>query len=208
MANFSTDADLLAHEPNVFFDLPFAAQRRLRITDGSLAGLILSSNTGGLSILTDGDVLVLSTSPQESVTAVVASALDDQTVTLAGKPVISATSNLIVEARTFEPQITVVHEELMRAIGIDPDDSGELLDESTIVSVTLMRRLECLGTLSRAYAAAVSVTGDSAAISAKASAWRQRFQWALNSAQVLIDTDGDGEADVWRSPGIARLTRV
>jgi hypothetical protein len=208
MANFSSDADLLAYEPNVFFDLPFASQRRLRVTDGALAGVTLTSAAGGLSILAEGDVLVISASAGEAAVGIVAAVVDDHTVTLADAVALSATSSLAVEARTLRPQATIVHEELMRAIGIDPDDSGELLDESSIVSVSLMKRLECLGTLSRAYAAAIALAGDNDAVSGKAAAYHQRFQWALNAAQVLIDADGDGEADVWRSPGVARLTRV
>jgi len=101
-----------------------------------------------------------------------------------------------------------VHGELMRAIGIDVDDPDETLGEASVISLGVMRRLETLGTLGRAYAAAVALVGDNRAINEKAARYRLRFASALNAAQVLVDTDGDGHADVWRTPGVARLTRV
>ncbi|MBI1373912.1 MAG: hypothetical protein GC159_14410 [Phycisphaera sp.] len=204
MPNFITDADLLAYEPNVFNDLPFASQRTLQVTDAAVSGTTVTSATGGFDALSAGDVAIVA-----DVAHAVASITDDNTLELTAAPVaLSATTGLTLTARTLAAQATLVHGELMRAVGIDADDPDETLDESSIVSVGVMRRLEALGALSRAYAAAVALVGDNEAINAKAAAYRQRFAMALSGAQVLVDTDGDGRADVWRTPGVVRLTRV
>ncbi|MEZ6193973.1 MAG: hypothetical protein R3C45_22230, partial [Phycisphaerales bacterium] len=41
--NFSTDRDLLAIEPAVFEDVPFAAQKRLQVADASISGTTVTS---------------------------------------------------------------------------------------------------------------------------------------------------------------------
>jgi len=204
MPNFITDADLLGYEPNVFNDLPFASQRKLHVTDAAVTGTTVTSATGGFIGLTAGDVAMI-----EEVAHAVASITDDNTLELAGAPVaLSASVGLAMTVRTLEPQTALMHGELMRAVCIDVDDPDESLDETAIVSVGVMRRLEALGTLSRAYTAAVALVGDNRAITEKAAMYRQRFTQAMSGAQVLIDTDGDGRADTWRTPGVVRLTRV
>ena len=209
MANFSNDADLLAYEPNVFVDLPFAGQRPLRVTDAAVSGMTVTSATGGFNDLAAGDVAVVWSSESDKTTHAVASVSDDNTLTLATAPVgLAATSGLSFEVRTFEPQAAEVHDELLRALGIDTDDEEAELDESSVLSVGLMRRLEVLGTLAGVYMAAPALVGDNRTVDAKAERYGQRFVRAMGGARVLIDVDGDGRADVWRSPGVGNLQRV
>jgi len=209
MTPFVLDADLLAYEPNVFVELPFAAQRLLRVTDAALSGATLTSATGGFAALAPGGVVVLSTSAGDAVTGAIASVTDDNTVVLTRAPVgFEAGAAVVVEARTLGPQVALVHAEVMRSIGLDGDDAAVTLDESAVVSVGLMRKIEALGALSRAYAGAVAIVGDQALIEAKAERYRRMFGAALSEAQVLIDTDGDGEADACRLPGVGRMVRA
>jgi len=204
MPNFSTDADLLAYEPHVFTDLPFAAQRLLRISDAAVADTTVTSDTGGFAALSPGYVVIC-----EAMSYAIESITDDNTLELAQAPVdLSATEGLTLTVPTLAPQATLVHDELLRAIGIDVDDPAASLTEQSIVSRQLMQRLEAVGTLAHAYAAAVALVGDNETIHAKAERYRLRYRRALHVAQILIDTDGDGLADAWRSPGVARLTRV
>lgn len=208
MLNFSTDSDLLAHEPNVFTDLPLAGQKRLAIGDAAVAGNTVTSQTGGFLLLGEGDVVLLRDEAAADVPCVVREVSDDHTLELEHAPAgLAATTGLALIARTFEPQAELVHDELMRALGIDVDDPDESLDESSILSVGLMRKLEALGTLALAYGGAVAIGGDNEAIAAKAASYQRQFRAALNGARVLIDVDGDGRADVWRTPGIGRLVR-
>lgn len=207
MSNFSTDADLLPCEPNVFVDLPLTNQQTLKITDAALDGVTVTSATGGFTALVAGDVAVISSSDADGAAFAIASIDDDHTITLDRAPThLAATTGLTLAVRTFEPQRQQVHEQLMRCVGIDPD--GDELDESAIVSTGLMRRLEVLGTLWRAYNAAHALVGDNTAVEAKAAQYARHFNRALAGAVVLIDTNGDGVADVQRTPGVGRLARA
>jgi hypothetical protein len=195
MSNFSNDADLLAYEPYVFTDLPFASQRRLRVTDAAVDGTTVTSETGGFAALVAGQVVVI-----EALTYAIASITDDNTLELAAAPIeLSSTTGLTLTVPTLAPQAWLVHDE---------DDAEADITEQSIVSTQLMRRLEAIGTLAHAYSAAVALVGDNETINAKADRYRQRYQRALNVAQVLIDADGDGLADAWRSPGVGWMVRA
>jgi hypothetical protein len=200
MSNFSKDSDLLAHEPMIFHELPFAGQTRLRVTDAAISGQTVTSPSGGFAALAPGHVAIVGDGA-----FAIAAIVNDNTLTLAVPPVGVGGSTLVV--RTFAPQAAVVHDELLRALGIDPDHPGAAASESKIVSRSWMTQLEALGTLSRAYAAAVSIGADNRRILEKAERYRQRFSRGLIGAAVLLDLDGDGRPDTVRHPGIVTLTR-
>ncbi len=83
-------------------------------------------------------------------------------------------------ARTFDLQASLVHDSLLRLIGIEPDDPDNELTEDSVVSLGLMHRLEALGTLERIYSSAFALVGDNAALREKAREYRRRFQAAPN----------------------------
>jgi len=183
-----------------FVDLAGVAQTTLQVADGQLGGTTLTSATGGFNTLAAGAVVVLRSGVTDAVVAV-ASVPDDHTLELADVPTaLPSATDLTVIARTFAAQAQQVHEQLLRAIGID--------DANTIVSTGLMQRLEVLGTLAMACRAAAGPFDAGDALAAKAAEYDSRFARALESARILIDTDGDGLADVWRLPAAARLVRL
>ncbi|MAE62299.1 MAG: hypothetical protein CMJ49_13200 [Planctomycetaceae bacterium] len=209
MTAFINDADLLIVEPRVFEDLPFAAQQTLRVDDAALAGVTITSVAGGFNTLVIGDVIVLRTTEADAATFAIAGITDDNTLTVENEPThLTASVGLTMIARTFTPQINIVHAQIMRAMGIDIDDPDEELDEASIVSVSVMQQIETLGTLAQVYAAAVAPVGDNETIMQKADAYARQFTAAMRGARVLIDIDGDGQADVWRTAGQGRLVRV
>jgi hypothetical protein len=209
MTLFASDADLLGYEPNVFVELPFPSQRRLRVTDAALSGAMVASATGGFEGLAADAVVVLEVSAAEKSSHAIASVEDDNTLTLGSVPGgLSETEGLTLEVRTLRPQMEKVHERLMRAIGVDVDDPEETLTEASVVSVQLMRRLEALGTLGRAYAAGMAMVGKNEGLASKSDQYLKRFRRAIRGARVLIDADGDGRAERWRTPGVSRLVRI
>lgn len=208
MGLFSTDADLLGLEPGVFLDVPFGSQRQLRVTDAVVSGVTVTSVTGGFASLVGRDVVVLRSSDADAVAAGVASVTDDNTLVLAGEPIgLGATTGLRLDVVTYGPQAALVHDELLRAIGIDPDDATGDVDETMIVSVGLMGELEAMGVLARVYGAAAGIAGNHDGVMAKSRYWMGRYRSGLRGARVLLDVDGDGEADAWRSAGVGRLVR-
>lgn len=201
MPNFSTDADLLAYEPNVFHELPFVSQTKLRVTDAAISGRDVTSTTGGFTTLSPGDVAVIGDGA-----FAIATIVSNTVLTLATTPV--GVSGPTLTVRTFAPQAAAVHADLMRAIGIDAADPDNELDGSAVLSLDLMGRLETLGTLTDAYTAAIPIAGERTGAAEKAERYRQLFKRRLNGATVLIDLNGDGQADVARYPGVGRLERV
>lgn len=211
--NFSTDRDLLALEPGVFLDVPFAAQQRVSVSDGVLTGTTLTSAEADFEAaqVESGHVVLINRLAHEVIERVDAGTL---TVSLlrarATGPAIPGAegTGLSVKVRSFAAQAALVHDELLRLLGIDPDDPEAVLDEDAVVSLSMMAQLEALGTLERVYTGAAALVGDNETVSRKAQHYRRRFREALAQATVLIDTDGDGRANERRHFGLVRLLRV
>ena len=211
--NFSTDRDLLAWEPEVFRDVPFAGQERERVDDGELTGTTLTSVSADFEAagVEAGSVVLV-----DRVAYEVLSRDDAQTLTVS-RPRARLTDDAIAGAdgedlpvvvRTFSPQAALVCDGLLRLLGIDPDDEGVGLTADAVVSLSVMARLEALGTLERVYSGAVALTGENEGLRLKAEAYRRRFREAVAQASVLVDVDGDGYADERRHLGLVRLARA
>ena len=210
---FSNDRDLMLLEPNVFIDVPFAAQQRVSVDDGVVSGATLSSDAADFALaqVDAGGVVLVDDVPLEVVARV-----DANTLTVSRLRADAADAAigpgdgtaLAVIARTFAPQTALVHDMLLRMIGIEAEDPAAPLAADAILSTEVMRRLEVLATLERIYSAAVALTGDNDAVLHKARAYRQRFKAACHGATVLLDLDGDGHPDARRHLGAARLQRL
>ena len=211
--NFSNDRDLLAIEPAVFEDVPFTAQMRLQVSDTSVSGTTLTSAAADFvsAGIAAGSVVLINNVPHEVFERTDANTLD---VSLPrshtsgpGIPGGDGTGLELV-ARTFGPQAELVHDGLLRLIGIDPDDLGAELSESSVLSVTLMARIEALGTLELVYAGAASLVGENDTLLMKAGEYRRRFRRARMRATVLLDTNGDGQVDDRLPLGSVCLRRI
>lgn len=211
--SFSTDRDLLAIEPSVFEDVPFASQGRVSVSDGAVAGVTLTSATADFTSaqVEAGSVVLIDGLAYEVLARVDANtltvSLPRARITDPGIPGGDG-SGLSVVVRTFSPQASLIHDGLLRLVGIDPDDPTPELDESSVLSTALMARLEALGTLEVIYSGAASLVGDNDTLLMKAGDYRRRFRLACSGATLSLDTDGDGEADRRLSLGTMRLTRI
>lgn len=211
--NFSTDRDLLVLEPHVFRDALVVGQQRLSVADGVVSGTTLSSASADfVSAQVDtGGVVLVSGVALEVVARV---GVTDLTVSLlradVNDPAIAPAggSGLPVVVRTFAQQAAAVRGVLLGLVGIDEEDTQSTLTAGSIVSRGVMARLEALGTLEQVYAGAVSVVGENAETRQKMREYGRRFNAACRSATVLLDVDGDGVAEVRRSLGSFRISRV
>jgi len=211
--NFSTDRDLLLYEPTLFNDVPWVSQQRLSVSDGEVSDTTLTSVFADFeSAQVDaGSVVLIDKTPAEVLERVDAMTL---TVSLprarttdAVIPPGDGTSKSVI-VRTFAPQAELVCASLLRMLGLDADDPDRPLDADAIVSLSLMARLESLGTLERVFSAAAALTGDNDALLFKAAAYRRQLLEAASRSAVQIDTNGDGLPDEKRYVGVSRLTRV
>ena len=211
--NFSTDRDLLLYEPTLFTDVPWVSQQRLSATDGIVSGTTLTSIEADFELaqVEAGSVVLIDKTPAE-----VVARIDSTTLSVSllrartSDPAIppgDGTSQAIV-VRTFAPQAELVSSSLLRLLGLDADNLAQPLDADAVVSLSLMARLEALGTLERVFSSAAALTGDNDGLLFKAAEYRRRLREASARCPVQIDTNGDGLPDEKRYLGLSRLTRV
>ena len=204
--NFSLDRDLLVYEPELFRDVPFLSQERMRLTDAVISGTTLTSieadfESAGVSV---GDVLLVGDQVVEVLARVDATTL---TVSLlrgrlsdAAIPPGDAGAQALYW-RTFSPQTALVHESLLGLLVTEADEDP--VSEDSVLSVSVMTRLETLGTLERVFASAAAVSGENAGLVSKADHYRRAFRSALRQARVLIEVGGVGGAQ--RERAFARV---
>jgi len=212
--SFSTDRDLLALEPALFSEVLFASQKRVELSDGVIAGTTLTSATANFeSAQVDaGDVLLIADKPCEvvarnSATSLTISQLRDHISDDALPP--GDGSSLAVVHRTFAPQAELIHDELLRLLGIDAEGHSTLTEDA-IVSLSVMRDLGVLLTLARLYEAATTISNEDSfnLLRTKATSYRARFREAARSSVIHLDLDGDGHADTVRDLRSIGLVRV
>ncbi len=208
---FSLDRDLLVLEPNLWRDLAFAGQRVVTGADGVLAGTTLTS--AGSDFLTAGaeagQVALVAEVPVEVTDVLSATVLEVSRLRADREGALlppAAGTGLSFSITTFAPQRTIVHTELLRALGLDPDD--EAIDPvAAVLTVSPMILLESLGVLAMLFAAASGMAAESDALWTKSLLYRERFSRLRASLTVRLDLDGDGIADAERTPGVLKLTR-
>ena len=190
--NFSTDRDLLRYEPTLFNDLNWVSQQRLSVTDGAIAGTTLTSLSADFvsTQIETGSILLVNTTPVEVLSRTDAMTLEvsllrARTTDSAIPPGDVSAASVI--ARTFAPQAELVCASLLRMLGLDADDPDQPLDADAVVSLSVMARLEALGTLERVYSSAAALTGDNDMLLFKAAEYRRRLREASNS---LLDGSG------------------
>ena len=211
--NFSSDRDLLLYEPTLFNDLPWVSQQRLSVSDGDVVGTTLMSAQADFEAaqVDVGSILLVGSTPVE-----VLERVDESTVTVsmartrttdAAIPPGDVAAASVVH-RTFAPQAALVCGSLLRMLGLDGDDPVQPLDAEAVVSLSLMARLEALGTLERVFSSAAALTGDNDVLLFKAAEYRRRLFEAASRCPVHIDTTGDGLPDEKRYIGVSRMTRT
>ncbi|MBY0310691.1 MAG: hypothetical protein K2W85_01335 [Phycisphaerales bacterium] len=212
---FITDRDLLALEPSLFREVGWLGQTIVS-ANATLTGgvLILSGRT-----LTGTGVGVgnVATHARTSYEVLGVPQSDRMTVShlraeITGPAIVPAdAASAPATIVTFEPQIAIVHRQLLRMLGVQPTgtalEPGEI-DESRIRNPADLKLVEALGTLHLIFAAAGSPSGEDSPASHRAKAYRERFMQERWRVRARVDVDGDGVADAERSLSVAHLRRV
>lgn len=214
---FASDRDLLMYEPRLFLDTVWVGQRIVSATGVVVSGVLVVSGATFASIgIEAGHVVNYKDASYE-----VVQVLTDTQLGLsiprasAEDPVILApdSASTTVRIHTFRHQLLIVHEQILRMIGIEPEivpEPGQMVvTESSIVNPGALRRLEALGALHLIYAAAsvAGPLGEGSVYADRAAMYRERFAAERERVNVLIDTDGDGKADAARRPTVMHLVR-
>ncbi|MCA9274159.1 MAG: hypothetical protein KDA31_14070 [Phycisphaerales bacterium] len=214
---FASDRDLLMYEPRLFLDTVWVGQRQVSASGIVVSGVLVVSGVTFMTIgIGAGQVVTYKDAAYEVVQVLGETQLGlSLPRASADDPVILApdSASTTVQIYTFRHQLLIVHEQILRMIGIEPDVEAEpgesIVSESSIINPTALRRLEALGALHLIYAAAsvAGPLGEGSVYADKAAMYRERFAAERERVNVLIDTDGDGRADAARRPTVMHLVR-
>jgi len=107
---------------------------------------------------------------------------------------------------SFRPQIEMVHRQVLAMLGLAVNGSGAgQLTEADITNPGELKRLEALGTLHLIFSSASAAAGSP--MNERAQMYRELFGEERQRVRAMIDTNGDGEADVVRRPSVGQLVR-
>ena len=214
---FASDRDLLMYEPRLFLDTVWVGQRIVSATGVVVSGVLVVSGAMFTSIGIEAGHVVNYKDASYEVVQVLTDTQLGLSIPRASidDPVILApdSASTTVRIHTFRHQLLIVHEQILRMIGIEPEiepGSGEMVvTESSIVNPGALRRLEALGALHLIYAAAsvAGPLGEGSVYADRAAMYRERFAAERERVNVLIDADGDGKADASRRPTVMHLVR-
>lgn len=212
---FATDRDLLVLEPNLVRDVGWTGQRLVK-GSGDVSGttLTMTSQDVGFELMEvgAGHVVVVGGVAYEIVDTI-----DDSRLTISRmrastdggllppSPIVGAP----VEVMSYLPQIAMVHGQVLRMLGIDPDAPPGVgaVSEASITNAGSFVLLEALGALHLVFAAAAALAGEGSPAAFKTVMYRERFRAERGRVAARIDTDGDGVADATRRPSVVQLVR-
>ncbi|MEM8834263.1 MAG: hypothetical protein AAGD00_00450 [Planctomycetota bacterium] len=213
---FARDRDLLVYEPALFNELSWAGQRLLDGVTAGISGTTLTLLDGDLALagIDVGHVLLVDGVAMEvleviSATAALVSRVRAESSDTPTSP-FGAASDLSVRCTTFLPQIALVHEQLMRALGVDVGATSTVHGRPNASQITNGRdfvRAESLGALHVVMTAAAAIAGEDGRWWSKARLYRERFRDERARVSAEIDLDGDGTPDATRRFNTMQLAR-
>lgn len=212
---YAVDRDLLVLEPGLFREVLWVGQRLVSGTgDASGTALTMTAQDAQFDAVDvgDGHVALVGGAAYEVVDRVSGTVLtisrlrgaaDDAAI-----PVSGATGAEVIVS-TFGPQIEMVHRQVLRMLGIEPDIEAEAgqATEASVLNQTALARLEALGALHLVYSAAGSSLGADSPLAQKAMLYRERFASERQKTVGVLDLDGDGKPDATRRLNVIQFMR-
>lgn len=214
---FAHDRDLLALEPNLFRDVGWVGQRVLYGLGGTATStglLTLTSSDIGLvnAGVGAGYVALVDSVPYEVIERVsdtvaqvsrLRASVEDDAI----PPVDAASKTVIVTS--FRPQLALVHDQVLRMMGIEPADPVEdgKVHEGSVLNPASFVRLEAFGAMHLILSAAGATAGPGSVLTTRAELYRARFHEERQRVAARIDLDGDGVAEATRRLNIAQFVR-
>lgn len=215
---FATDRDLLVLEPRLFHDVSWSAQKlaesaasasvnslgsELTIPGADFPALRVRAGFVALVAGTPVEVLSVPGTTVLEVSRLRASPTDPRIPVAPG-------SGLKASVSSFGPQIRVVHDQLLRLLGIEPGAASAdgRPSESDITNPEALALAEALGTLNLVFSSAAALVGADSPAWAKAQMYRERYASERRRVVAEIDLDGDGVPDVSRRPNVMTFIRA
>lgn len=208
-----SDRDLAVIEPSAFTAAAAAATNLLTAVDADVAGTTLTSASSDFAALDiglghvitfDGDVL-------EVVSRLATTQLEISRPRAAideDKIAPPAAEDKTIKINTFARLIDLTQTNLLAALGVEADDPAQPLSVDEIINPQPLARLIAYRTLERAFDIALSLDPDDQSLEARRAQYALLANQAAATTAVLIDSDGDGEADQTRHLQVAVLRRT
>ncbi|MDX9911632.1 MAG: hypothetical protein RBS39_07370 [Phycisphaerales bacterium] len=213
---FAKDVDLARLEPQVFGDVVWAGQRRVRGA-GGVSGSTLTLTTfdtnfaqggvdAGMVVSVNGvphEVIERTSATTLTISRVRASDGDDP---ITPAPITSG----VAEVMSFANQIGAAHAQVLAMLGLAPgatDPASGEIAEDRVLNPRELAPLEAAAALQMVYGSASVLSGSTLPIAARASYYRRKFDDERQRARAIIDTDGDGVGDATRRPNVVRFAR-
>jgi hypothetical protein len=213
---FTTDRDLLIVEPHLFRDVLWVGQRLLKATctiSGSVLTVSSPDTTPEAADITTGHVAVVDGAAYE-----VLERTGEMTLTLSRlRPSVASPAIPVpdqasrpVHITTFAPQIRMIHQQMLRMLGIEPVDSNipGAITETAITNGRELAPMQTFGALHIILAAAAATTGPQSPLGIRASFYRTLYAQDRGRAVCTLDLDGDGIGETTRRMNVASLDRV
>lgn len=213
---FATDRHLLILEPNLVRDVSWIGQRLVNGA-GDIAGTTLTMTDQDIGFdlvgVEPGQVVLAGGVVYEIVQILDADQLTISRIRPDGDgPILppSPAAGVAVELPTFRPQLAMIHAQVLRMLGIDPDEvpTPGVVTEASITNGESLALFEALGALHLIFTAAAALGGAGSPAAYKANLYRERFAAERARVAARIDTDGDGRADATRRPSVIIAARV
>lgn len=200
-------------EPNLFRDVLWIGQRLVKGTAGVVGSTLTfttldvtldAAGVGPGSVVSIAGVAYEVIARQGGTQATISRLRADSSAQALPPSPVSSAEAIIA---TFAPQRRLVHDQLLRMLGIEPSDGSAEVSESSILNPDALRPLECLGTLHMIYASASA--GDPASVlGARAEMYRARFAIERQRAAAVLDLDADGIGDATRRFNLIQFVRA
>ena len=214
---FAQDRDLLVYEPRLFLDVVWLGQRLAAESGQVISSVAVASGASFVTLgIMPGQIVNYNDASYEIVQVLGGTQLGlSRPRASTSDPVIPAPDTALATFKiyTFAHQLAIVHGQILRMLGIEPElvaSPGQtLVTESSILNPGVLVRLESLGALHLIFSAASAsgVAGDGGSYAERASMYRERFMAERARVSVLIDSDGDGKAEATRRPSVMHVVR-
>jgi hypothetical protein len=208
-----TDRDLLIVEPSAFVDAASAATVLLSAADGGVSSETLTSASSNFATLgiDSAHVIVVAGQPLEIVQRLSATQLEvsrPRAASADAKIAPGNGSNQAFSVPTFARLIAQTQFDLLQALGARPDDPSLPLAEDDVLNPEPLSRLIALRALERVFALASAHDPDDASLAGRSAVLAAQAADLAASTVILLDLDGDGEADATRRVRVAAWLRA
>lgn len=214
---FARDRDLLAYEPDLFRDVAWSGQRLVKALGSILSGTTtLMIGTQDVNFteagVEAGYVVVVGGTPYEVIErvgdlSVTVSRVrqDDDDPLITPSPASTATTTVV----SYRPQLRMVHDQLLRTIGIEPEDPAELerVTEADITNPGALKAIEAMSTIHMVLSSAAALSGPDSTLWRRAQHYRDLVARERQRVGVRIDLDGDGVPDATRRLNVVQFMR-